>query len=81
LTGGISSRGSVSIARQKTQVGIGHAGRTVTVEQADTNFRGGDARQLLVEVTRTTTAKVARFKARKTRAAPATTATLRPTTP
>jgi transposase InsO family protein len=30
----VSSRGSISIARQKIQVGIGHAGRTVTVEQA-----------------------------------------------
>jgi hypothetical protein len=30
----ISSRGSISVAGQRIQVGIGHTGRTVTVEQA-----------------------------------------------
>jgi hypothetical protein len=60
----ISSRGSISVAGQRIQVGIGHAGRTVTVEQADTSFRVYDADQLLVEVTRTTTKTIARFKAR-----------------
>jgi hypothetical protein len=38
---------------------------TVTVEQADISFRVYDAGQLLIEVTRATTATVARFKARK----------------
>jgi transposase InsO family protein len=61
----ISSRGSISVAGQRIQVGIGHAGRTVTVEQADTSFRVYDAGQLLIEVTRTTTKTIARFKARK----------------
>jgi hypothetical protein len=60
----ISSRGSISVAGQQIQVGIGHAGRTVTVEQADTSFRVYDADQLLIEVTRTTTTTIARFKAR-----------------
>jgi transposase InsO family protein len=61
----ISSRGSISVAGQRIQVGIGHAGRMVTVEQADTSFRVYDAGQLLIEVTRTTTKTIARFKARK----------------
>lgn len=61
----VSSRGSISIARQKIQVGIGHAGRTVTVEEADTTFRIYDGDQLLAEVIRTTTRRVARFKVRK----------------
>jgi hypothetical protein len=61
----VSSRGSVSIARQKIQVGIGHAGQTVTVEEADTTFRVYHGQQLLTEVVRTTTHAIARFKARK----------------
>src|SRR4051812_37611444 len=61
----VCSRGSISIARQKIQVGIGHAGRTVTVEEADTTFRVYDGVQLIAEAVRTTTKQVARFKARK----------------
>ena len=44
----LSSRGSIMIARQKIQVGIGHAGRTVTVE-ADTTFRVYDGEQSLID--------------------------------
>jgi len=61
----VSSRGSICIARQKIQVGLSHAGRTITVEEADTTFRVFDGDQLLTEVLRTTTKQVARFKARK----------------
>lgn len=61
----VSSRGSITIAGQRIQVGIGHAGRTITVEEADTSFRALDGDQLLTEVPRTTTKAVARFKARK----------------
>nr|WP_026205838.1 IS481 family transposase [Actinoplanes globisporus] len=61
----VSCRGSISIARQKIQVGISHAGRTVTVEQGDTTFRVYDAEQLIAEALRTTTKQVTRFKARK----------------
>jgi transposase InsO family protein len=61
----ISSRGSISIARQKIQVGIGYAGQTVTVEEADTTFRVYHGEQLLTEVVRTTIRPIARFKARK----------------
>lgn len=67
LAGGSADqrRGSLSVAGQKIQVGIGHAGRTVTVEQADTSFRVYDADQLLIEVVRTTTKTIARFKVRQ----------------
>ncbi|WP_423203117.1 IS481 family transposase [Krasilnikovia cinnamomea] len=61
----VSSRGSICIARQKIQVGIGHAGHTVTVEEADTTFRVYHGEQLLTEAVRTTTHTIARFKARK----------------
>ncbi len=61
----VSCRGSISIAGRKIQVGIGHAGQTVTVEPADTTFRVHAGDQLLVEVLRTTTKHIARFKARK----------------
>lgn len=58
----VSSRRSICIARQKIQVGLSHAGRTITVEEADTTFRVFDGDQLLTEVLRTTTKQVARFK-------------------
>lgn len=61
----VSSRGSICIARQRIQVGIGHAGQTVTVEEADTTFRVYDGDQMVIEVVRTTTRPIARFKARK----------------
>jgi hypothetical protein len=61
----VSCRGSVCIARQKIQVGIGHVGQTVTVEEADTTFRVYLAGQLLTEVIRTTTKTIARFKVRQ----------------
>ena len=61
----VSCRGSVCIARQKIHVGIGHAGQTVTVEEADTTFRVYLADQLLTEVIRTTTKTIARFKVRQ----------------
>ncbi|MEV1073629.1 helix-turn-helix domain-containing protein [Micromonospora parva] len=56
---------------QKIHVGIGHAGRTLTVEDTDTDtdtdtaFRVHDSDQLLTEVPRTTTKPIARFKVRK----------------
>jgi hypothetical protein len=62
----VSCRGSVCIARQKIHVGVGHAGHTVTVEEADTTFRVYLGDQLLTEAVRTTTTKpIARFKERK----------------
>ncbi|WP_211565922.1 hypothetical protein [Micromonospora halophytica] len=46
----VSSRGVLVIAGQKIHVGIGHAGRTLTVEDADTTFRVHDGDQFLTEV-------------------------------
>ncbi|MER6590889.1 IS481 family transposase [Micromonospora purpureochromogenes] len=61
----VSSRGALVIAGQKIHVGISQAGRTLTVEDADTTFRVHDGDQLLTEVPRTTTKPIARFKVRK----------------
>ncbi|MEU5671032.1 hypothetical protein ACGF3C_19960 [Micromonospora sp. NPDC047762] len=51
----VSSRGVLVIAGQRIHVGIGHAGQTLTVEDAETTFRVHDGDQLLTEVPRTTT--------------------------
>ncbi len=65
----VSSRGSICIARQTIQVGIGHAGHTVIVEEADTTFRVFDGDQLVAEAVRTTTRQIARFKGPQARTA------------
>jgi hypothetical protein len=41
---------------------MAHAGHTVTVETADTTFRVYAGDELLIEVARTTTRLIARFK-------------------
>ncbi len=61
----VSSRGAITIARQRIHIGIVHAGRTLTVESADHTFRIHDGDQLLAETGRTTTKPIARFKVRK----------------
>ena len=61
----VSSRGAITIARQRIHIGIAHAGRTLTVESADHTFRIYDGDQLLAETGRTTTKPIARFKVRK----------------
>lgn len=61
----VSSRGAITIARQRIHIGIVHAGRTLTVESADHTFRIYDGDQLLAETGRTTTRPIARFKVRK----------------
>lgn len=61
----VSSRGAITIARQRIHIGIVHAGRTLTVESADHTFRIYDGDQLLAETGRTTTKPIARFKVRK----------------
>jgi hypothetical protein len=61
----VSSRGIIMVAGQKIQVGITHAGLTVTVHTTDAQFRVFDQEQLLIEATRTATKPIARFKARK----------------
>jgi len=59
----VSSRGAITIARQRIHIGIVHAGRILTVESADHTFRIYDGDQLLAETGRTTTKPIARFKA------------------
>ena len=63
------SAGSAAAApswwRDSIQVGIGHAGETVTVAAVGDRFEVRDDDRLLVDVGRTTTKPIARFKARK----------------
>jgi transposase InsO family protein len=61
----ISCRGALAVAGQRIHVGMVHAGRTVTVETADTTWRIYHGDELLTEVARTTSKNVARFKVRK----------------
>jgi transposase InsO family protein len=61
----VSGRGSVVVAGQRIQAGIAHAGRTLTVEAADTTWRIYDDHVLVAEVARTTTKPLARFKVHK----------------
>jgi transposase InsO family protein len=61
----VSSRGMIQVAWQRIQVGIVHAGLTVTVATTDSTFQVAADNQLLVEVPRTTSRPVARFKVHK----------------
>jgi hypothetical protein len=61
----VSERGAVVVAGQRIQVGMVHAGRTVTVESTDHTFRILNGDELLTEVGRATTKNIARFKVRK----------------
>jgi hypothetical protein len=61
----VSSRGALAVAGQRIHVGIAHAGRTLTVETADTTWRIYDGDGLVAEVARTTTKNIARFKVHK----------------
>jgi hypothetical protein len=63
--GALSCRGALVVARQRIHVGIVHAGRTLSVEAADTTWRVYDDNGLVVEVARTSTKPIARFKVRK----------------
>jgi hypothetical protein len=61
----VSSRGALAVAGQRIHLGIAHAGRTVTVETADTTWRIYDGDALVAEVARTATTRIARFKVHK----------------
>jgi hypothetical protein len=61
----VSCRGAIMVAGQRIQVGFGHAGITVTVAAAGDRFQVYDDDRMLVEVARTTTKPIARYKARK----------------
>jgi len=53
------------VAAQRIHVGLIHAGRTLTVEAAETSWRVFGDNGLVAEVARTTTRNVARFKVHK----------------
>jgi hypothetical protein len=61
----VSRRGALVVAKQRIHVGIAYAGRTLTVEAAESTWRVYDQDGLLVEVARTTTKPIARFKVHK----------------
>jgi hypothetical protein len=60
----VSSRGGIQIARQRIQVGFSHAGKTVTIETADTTLRIlDDDGELITTVPRASDGEISRFKA------------------
>jgi hypothetical protein len=61
----VSSRGGIQVVNQRVQVGMTHAGLTVTVEVNDDILRivDPDTGQILAVVARTTRQEVTRFKA------------------
>ena len=60
----VSCQGSLQVAGQRVQVGMGHAGKTVTVEVDESMLRIVDEHgQLLALVPRTNSKEVKRFKA------------------
>jgi hypothetical protein len=61
----VSCRGALTVARQRIHIGIHHAGRTLDIEEADTSWRIYHGDQLIIEVPRTTSSTIARFKVRK----------------
>ena len=59
----VSSRGGIRVARQRIQVGISHAGQTVTAGLGDTTVRVIDQHgELITIVPRTSTGEISRFK-------------------
>jgi hypothetical protein len=64
----VSSRGGIQVTRQRVQVGMSHAGKTITIDIGDTSLRILDQHDDLIKtVPRTSTAPVSRFKAYGTR--------------
>ncbi len=59
----VSSRGGIQVARQKIQVGMTHAGKTVTVVDQDTSFRLVIEGETGAVVPRTTSSEIHRYKA------------------
>jgi hypothetical protein len=59
----VSSRGGIMVATQKIQVGLIHAGKTVTVTAEDHAFRLVVDGQVVGVVPRTTTSEIHRYKA------------------
>jgi hypothetical protein len=64
----VSSRGGIQVARQRIQAGFSHAGKTVTIELADTTLAVIDSNgELITTVPRNSTGDITRFKAYGTR--------------
>jgi transposase InsO family protein len=64
----VSSRGGIQVARQRIQVGFGHAGKTVTIQLGDTTLRITDQYgELITTVPRVSDGEISRFKAYGTR--------------
>ena len=59
----VSSRGGIMVATQKIQVGMIHAGQTVTVVAEDGQFRLVIGGETVAVVPRTTTREIHRYKA------------------
>jgi transposase InsO family protein len=65
----VSSRGGIQVARQRIQVGMTHAGQTVTIDLGDTSLRVTDSNgELITTVPRISNSEISRFKACGTRA-------------
>jgi transposase InsO family protein len=62
----VSSRGGIMVASQKIQVGLVHAGKTVTVTAEDHSFRIQVDSETVRVVPRTTTREIHRYKASAT---------------
>ena len=67
----VSSRGGIQVARQRVQVGMTHAGKTVTVLTENDSFRLVIDGETVGVVPRTTSREIRRYKAYTTRNHPA----------
>jgi hypothetical protein len=63
----VSSRGGIQVARQRIQVGMSHAGKTVAVLTENDSFRLVIDDETVGVVPRTTTREIDRYKAHATR--------------
>jgi hypothetical protein len=64
----VSSRGGIQVTRQRIQVGMTHAAKTVTIDLGDTSLRVIDQHgELFATVSRNGTGEITRFKAYGTR--------------
>jgi hypothetical protein len=60
----VSSRRGIQVARQRIQVGLSHAGQTVTIQLAETTIRVFDQHgEVITTVPRNGTGEISRFKA------------------
>jgi len=67
----VSARGGIQVARQRIQVGMAHAGKTVTVLAENDSFRLVIDEETVRVVPRNTSREIGRYKAYATRNRPA----------